>query len=67
MALPPAILSRFDLVHIMIDEPDEVVDFNIATHIVSVHQRQDQALTPEFSTAQLQRYIAVGRAHKPEV
>jgi DNA replication licensing factor MCM6 len=51
----------------MIDEPDEVLDYNIAQHIVSVHQRQDQALAPEFSTAQLQRYIAVGRGKKPEV
>ncbi|CAM6097164.1 unnamed protein product [Calypogeia fissa] len=67
VALPPAILSRFDLVHIMIDEPDEVLDSNIAQHIVSVHQRQDEALAPEFSTAQLQRYIAVGRAKKPEL
>ncbi|OAE31042.1 hypothetical protein AXG93_1502s1440 [Marchantia polymorpha subsp. ruderalis] len=67
VALPPAILSRFDLVHIMIDEPDEVLDFNIAQHIVAVHQRQEEAISPEFTTAQLQRYIAVARTKKPEL
>ncbi|KAL2629746.1 hypothetical protein R1flu_014432 [Riccia fluitans] len=67
VALPPAILSRFDLVHIMIDEPDEMLDYNIAQHIVSVHQRQEEAITPEFTTAQLQRYIAVARTKKPEL
>lgn len=34
--LPPAILSRFDLLHVMIDEPDEGADFRIAHHIVQV-------------------------------
>ncbi|KAL3687903.1 hypothetical protein R1sor_014212 [Riccia sorocarpa] len=67
VALPPAILSRFDLVHIMIDEPDEMLDYNIAQHIVSVHQRQEEAIAPEFTTAQLQRYIAVARVKKPEL
>ena len=29
LSLPPAILSRFDLVHVMIDEPDEFHDYNL--------------------------------------
>lgn len=65
--LPPAILSRFDLVHVMIDEPDEITDYNVARHIVSVHQHQEQALSPEYTTAQLQRYIAYARSLKPQV
>ncbi|MCO5597380.1 hypothetical protein L7F22_051456 [Adiantum nelumboides] len=67
VALPPAILSRFDLVHVMIDEPDDDLDYNIARHIVSVHQRQEDALTPEFTLAQLQRYIAYARTLKPKL
>lgn len=51
----------------MIDEPDEILDYNIAQHIVAVHQRQEEAISPEFTTAQLQRYIAVARTKKPEV
>lgn len=37
VALPPAILSRFDLLHVMVDEPDPVMDAQIANHILSVH------------------------------
>jgi DNA replication licensing factor MCM6 len=67
VALPPAILSRFDLVHVMIDEPDDVLDYNVAQHIVKVHQLKEEAISPEFSTVQLQRYIAYARTLKPQV
>lgn len=67
MALPPAILSRFDLVYIMIDDPDEQTDYHIADHIVRVHQKKEAALSPEFTTAQLKRYIAYGKTLKPKV
>lgn len=53
--------------HVMIDEPDDDLDYNIARHIVSVHQRQEEALSAEFSLAQLQRYIAFARTLKPKV
>lgn len=67
VALPPAILSRFDLVHVMIDEPDDIMDYNVARHIVRVHQHQEEALSPEFATVQLQRYIAYARSLKPQL
>ena len=67
MALPPAILSRFDLVYIMIDEPDETTDYHIAHHIVRVHQKREEALDPAFSTAELKRYIAFAKSLKPQV
>ncbi|OAY77819.1 DNA replication licensing factor MCM6, partial [Ananas comosus] len=55
VALPPAILSRFDLVYIMIDEPDDNTDYHIAHHIVRVHQKREDALAPPFTTAELKR------------
>jgi DNA replication licensing factor MCM6 len=67
VALPPAILSRFDLVYIMIDEPDENTDYHIAHHIVRVHQRREEALAPSFNTAELKRYIAFAKSLKPQV
>ncbi|KAG8067561.1 hypothetical protein GUJ93_ZPchr0005g15905 [Zizania palustris] len=67
VALPPAILSRFDLVYIMIDEPDETTDYHIAHHIVRVHQKREEALAPEFSTAELKRYIAFAKSLKPQL
>ncbi|XP_074556033.1 DNA replication licensing factor MCM6 isoform X2 [Curcuma longa] len=67
VALPPAILSRFDLVYIMIDDPDENTDYHIAHHIVRVRQRREDALAPAFTTAQLKRYIAYAKSIKPQL
>ena len=67
MALPPAILSRFDLEYVMIDDPDDKIDYHIAHHIVRVHQRCEDALSPPFTTAQLKRYIAYAKTLKPKV
>ncbi|XP_043690097.1 DNA replication licensing factor MCM6 [Telopea speciosissima] len=67
VALPPAILSRFDLVYVMIDEPDDQTDYHIAHHIVRVHQKHEDALTPAFTTAQLKRYIAYAKTLKPKL
>ncbi|KAF6135243.1 hypothetical protein GIB67_035314 [Kingdonia uniflora] len=67
VALPPAILSRFDLVYVMIDDPDDQTDYHIAHHIVRVHQKHQEALNPAFSTAQLRRYIAYAKTLKPKL
>ncbi|WVZ21309.1 hypothetical protein V8G54_008631 [Vigna mungo] len=67
VALPPAILSRFDLVYVMIDDPDDQTDYHIAHHIVRVHQKREAALAPAFSTAELKRYIAYAKTLKPKV
>nr|XP_043629317.1 DNA replication licensing factor MCM6 [Erigeron canadensis] len=67
VALPPAILSRFDLVYVMIDDPDDTTDYHIASHIVRVHQKREEAITPTFTTAQLKRYIAVAKSKKPKL
>ncbi|XP_058731529.1 DNA replication licensing factor MCM6 [Vicia villosa] len=67
VALPPAILSRFDLVYIMIDDPDDTTDYHIASHIVRVHQKREDALAPTFTTAELKRYIAYAKTLKPKL
>ncbi|QDZ25224.1 minichromosome maintenance protein [Chloropicon primus] len=67
VALPPAILSRFDLIHVMIDEPDDAFDYNLAHHIVKVHQKKSEALTPIYTNQQLQRYIKYARNIKPKL
>lgn len=67
VALPPAILSRFDLVYVMIDEPDENTDYHIAHHIVRVHQKHEEALSPSFTNVELKRYLAYAKLLKPQV
>jgi DNA replication licensing factor MCM6 len=51
----------------MIDDPDEVTDYHIAHHIVRVHQKHEAALSPEFTTVQLKRYIAYAKTLKPKL
>ncbi|XP_008783215.2 DNA replication licensing factor MCM6 [Phoenix dactylifera] len=67
VALPPALLSRFDLVYVMIDEPDENTDYHIAHHIVRVHQKHEDALAPAFTTSELKRYITYAKSLKPQL
>ena len=67
VALPPAILSRFDLLHVMIDEPDPITDAQIANHILSVHLGAGAALTPPYSTERMQCYLKLARSIKPKI
>ncbi|KAK8231777.1 MCM2/3/5 family-domain-containing protein [Phyllosticta capitalensis] len=60
------IMSRFDLFFVVLDECEESVDRHLAEHIVNIHRLRDDAVEPEFSTAQLQRYIRFARTFKPE-
>ncbi|KAI4211612.1 MAG: hypothetical protein LQ351_005653 [Letrouitia transgressa] len=60
------IMSRFDLFFVVLDECNEQVDRHLAEHIVGIHRLRDEAVKPEFSTEQLQRYIRFARTFKPE-
>ena len=60
------IMSRFDLFFVVLDECNERADRALAEHIVGVHQFRDDAVEPEFSTEQLQRYIRFARTFKPQ-
>jgi DNA replication licensing factor MCM6 len=59
------IMSRFDLFFIVLDDCNETTDTNLARHIVNIHRNRDEAITPEFTTEQLQRYIRFARTFKP--
>lgn len=59
------IMSRFDLFFVIRDDPNETVDRNLADHIVNVHMNRDEAVQPELSTEQLQRYIRFARTFRP--
>ena len=59
------IMSRFDLFFVVLDECNEAVDEHLARHIVDIHRLKDEAIEPEFSTEQLQRYIRFARLFQP--
>ena len=59
------IMSRFDLFFVILDDCNEQTDRRLADHIVSIHQLRDDAIEPEFSTEQLQRYIRFASTFRP--
>jgi DNA replication licensing factor MCM6 len=61
------IMSRFDLFFIILDEQDEVSDFNVARHILNLHRHTNEAINTPFTTEQLQRYIRFSRTLKPQL
>lgn len=60
-------LCRFDLLHIMVDEPDPYVDKHLAEHIVKVHQRDAPGIKAPYDMQQVQLYIRFARSFKPEI
>ncbi|EDQ89507.1 uncharacterized protein MONBRDRAFT_25214 [Monosiga brevicollis MX1] len=67
VALTSPIMSRFDLFFVIVDECNEVTDYNIARHITKLHQLQDEAVETEYTTDELQRYIRFARAINPRM
>ncbi len=67
--LSPTLLSRFDLIFVLTDEPDEKRDREIARHILEAHQYGEMAerrknLSGEYSDEFLR---AKGRSIEPEI
>lgn len=60
------IMSRFDLFFVVLDECDEKVDRHLAEHIVGLHKDRDDAIEPEYSTEELQRYIQYAHTFRPQ-
>ncbi len=61
------IMSRFDLFFVVIDQCNDVTDYNIARHIVNMHRNQEKAVKTPFSKEQLQLYIRFARTLKPHI
>ena len=63
--LTPAILSRFDIVFIIRDEPDEKKDSVLASHILNLHRFHgtSQSIIPPLTEEQLKKYIAYAKTN----
>lgn len=62
------IMSRFDLFFVVLDQQDDMVDANIARHIVNTHANLDAALaTAEFSREDIQTYVRYARGLNPKI
>lgn len=59
------IMSRFDLFFVILDDCNEKIDTELASHIVDLHMKQDSAIDPPFTAEQLSRYINYAKTFKP--
>ncbi|KAJ3086261.1 Mcm2-7 hexameric complex component [Quaeritorhiza haematococci] len=69
--LPAALLSRFDLLFLILDKPDMDVDLRLAHHVAHVHihnthPTQTNGLEP-IPMNVMRHYIALARAQRPTV
>ena len=61
--LPPTLLSRFDLIYLLLDHHDEHADRTLARHMVSLYYDQPpEQLAPPLKKEELRDYIAYARA-----
>ena len=67
VALSAPILSRFDLFFVVLDECDELSDYNVAKHIIDVHRCEVEAVKSPFTMEQMQRYIRFARTLNPKI
>jgi replicative DNA helicase Mcm len=63
--LPSTLLSRFDLIFLMLDRPDPERDKKMADHILSLHRGAVQP--PPIPRELLRKYIAYARQINPEM
>ena len=70
--LPPTLMSRFDLIYLVLDRPQENLDRKLAQHIVSLYydedtraemRRQQADPTEAISQKDLMEYISWSRRH----
>lgn len=70
--LPAALLSRFDLLYLILDKPTVAGDLSLAQHVLTVH-REGAAPAPPAGTQAplspelLRAYIAAAKSHNPYV
>lgn len=68
--LAPSLLSRFDLIFILLDRPSEDRDLNMARHITHVHQKRTfpkESNEGLFSSEFLRLYIAYAKRFNPTI
>ncbi len=63
--LPIPLLTRFDLIFVIRDQPSPAEDEKLAAHILSVHTRKTYATPPPVEFSLLKKYIAYAKKISP--
>ncbi|ODQ79841.1 hypothetical protein BABINDRAFT_161523 [Babjeviella inositovora NRRL Y-12698] len=67
--LPAALLSRFDILFLILDTPDRDSDERLAQHVayVHMHNRHPEMNFEPLDAATIRQYISVARTYRPNV
>lgn len=66
--MPAALLSRFDLIFIMLDNQESERDLELARHIGKVHQNKNALKTGDhYSIKLFKNYIALSKEYEPKI
>lgn len=65
--LPPALMSRFDLIFLLLDKPNQEVDDMLARHVAQVHQMSTHPKLEfePFDIAFIREYVSEARTYTP--
>ena len=59
--LPPTLLSRFDLIYLILDSPNAEEDRRLAQHLVGLYYEEPSVVVPPLDTELLRDYIDYAR------
>ncbi len=65
--LPIPLLTRFDLIFVIKDQPAPAEDEKLASHILSVHERRAYATPPPVEFSLLKKYISYAKKLSPSL
>lgn len=65
--MPAALLSRFDLIFILLDTADKNRDIQLAEHIGRVHQKKRAPIEDVYDSEFIRTYIALAKEFKPTI
>lgn len=61
------IMSRFDLMFVIVDEPGDKTDYEMADHLLRLHHYGGQAVCPAFSAEDFQLYVRYAKSLMPRL
>ena len=63
--LPVTVLSRFDLIFVMVDKPESERDRKMAEHVISLHSSKSTGNEAPISPQLLRKYISYAKKNSP--
>ena len=59
--IPPTLLSRFDLIYLILDKPDEASDTRLARHLVSLYFKEPTRFNNDYAVPKLTQFITYAK------